>query len=207
MPVSSGLRGFSTTASRPAKSHTNALKDRHANVPPYPYGPAKWYKQSNTGLYGGQSIRFGNNVGEKSERRSPRSWHPNLITRNLKSTLLGSFVRVKLTTRVLRTIDKAGGIDAYLLGTKPTRLKELGMEGWRLRCRLLASSGYKALSRQEREALSQAGEAAADTIDSEGEDLELAQSEARETISVSTTLTPDQLPAATSSVTAPQQQM
>lgn len=140
----SGARQFCSSAVRSAKSHDNALRDRHANLPPYPHGPARWYKQANTGLYGGQTIRFGNNVGEKSEMRTRRSWHPNLITRNLRSSLLNSTIRVKLTTRVLRTIDKAGGIDAYLLGTKSARIKELGMEGWKLRCELLASPAYRA---------------------------------------------------------------
>ena len=149
------VRSFSTTATLSARSHDSALKVRHADLPQYPYGPARWYKQSNMGLYGGQTIRFGNNVGEKSEMRSRRSWHPNLITRNLRSTLLNTFVRVKLTTRVLRTIDKSGGLDAYLLGTKPARLKELGMEGWKLRCQLLQSKAYLALSEAERVALLQ----------------------------------------------------
>ncbi|KAF2154089.1 hypothetical protein K461DRAFT_277158 [Myriangium duriaei CBS 260.36] len=147
----STIRSFSTSLTRCAKSHDNALRDRHADLPPYPYGPARWYKQSNTGLYGGQTIRFGNNVGEESERRTRRSWHPNLITRNLRSTLLNTTIRVKLTTRVLRTIDKAGGIDAYLLGNKPARIKELGMEGWKLRCELLATSGYRDAMLKERD--------------------------------------------------------
>lgn len=30
-------------------------------------------------------------------------------------------------------MDKCGGLDAYLLGDKPARIKELGVEGWRLR--------------------------------------------------------------------------
>jgi len=82
-------------------------------------------------------IRFGNNVGEKSQMKTRRAWHPNVITRNLRSTLMNRIVRIKLTTRVLRTIDKVGGLDAYLLGPKPARIKELGLEGWKLRCELL----------------------------------------------------------------------
>ncbi|TKX25141.1 putative ribosomal L28 family protein [Elsinoe australis] len=152
-------RSFSSSAINSWKSHTNSLATRHADVPPYPYGPAQWYKQSNKGLYGGQMIRFGNNVGEKSEKKTRRSWHPNLITRNLKSIMLGRFVRVKLTTRVLRTVDKVGGIDAYLLGSKPSRIRDLGMEGWKLRYELLSSPAYRNLAAAEQRALVRASKA------------------------------------------------
>ena len=33
----------------------------------------------------------------------------------------------------MRTIDKVGGIDEYLLGGKADRVRELGVEGWNLR--------------------------------------------------------------------------
>lgn len=42
-----------------------------------------------------------------------------------------------MATRVLRTIDKCGGLDEYLLGEGKGRIKELGMEGWRLRWRIM----------------------------------------------------------------------
>ncbi|PNS16829.1 ribosomal protein L28 [Sphaceloma murrayae] len=161
------FRTFSFTHARTWKSHDNALADRHAEVPPYPYGPAKWYKQSNKGLYGAQMIRFGNNVGEKSKRRSRRAWHPNLITRNLKSNILGRTVSVKMTTRVLRTVDKIGGIDAYLLGSKPSRIRDLGMEGWKLRCELLSSRAYRRLAVGEQKALRQVSEQKLELADQE----------------------------------------
>lgn len=53
--------------------------------------------------------------------------------KRLWSDALRRFVRVKVQARVLRTMDKCGGLDAYLLGDKPARIKELGVEGWRLR--------------------------------------------------------------------------
>lgn len=38
---------------------------------------------------------------------------------------------------MLRTIDKVGGLDEYLLGEKSARIKELGVEGWALRWRIM----------------------------------------------------------------------
>lgn len=53
------------------------------------------------------------------------------------------FIRLRITTRVLRTVDKCGGLDEYLLGEKPARIKELGMGGWLLRWRVMQTSAYK----------------------------------------------------------------
>jgi len=44
---------------------------------------------------------------------------------------------------VLRTIDKVGGLDEYLLGEKAARIRELGMHGWLLRWRILHTPAVK----------------------------------------------------------------
>ena len=48
-----------------------------------------------------------------------------------------------MQARVLRTIDKVGvgGLDGYLLGGGTGRVKELGAEGWRLRCEMISRGG------------------------------------------------------------------
>lgn len=46
---------------------------------------------------------------------------------------MNRWVRLRVTTRVLKTIDKVGGLDSYVLGGGATRVKELGPEGWKLR--------------------------------------------------------------------------
>ncbi|KAL9081649.1 MAG: hypothetical protein Q9159_007170 [Coniocarpon cinnabarinum] len=113
---------------------TRALADLPINTPPpYPYGPPKWYKQQNLGLYGGQTIQFGNNVSEQNEIKTRRTWHPNIKYKWLYSESLGRKIRVKLSTRVLRTIDKVGGLDEYVIGRGATRIRELGVYGWTLR--------------------------------------------------------------------------
>jgi large subunit ribosomal protein L28 len=112
-------------------------------IPPYPYGPRLFYRQSNTGLYGAARIRFGNNVSEKNEIKTRRKWRPNVQRKRLWSASLGVFVATRVTTRVLRTVDKAGGLDEYLLGIKPQRVKDLGPWGWRLRWRIMQTPAVR----------------------------------------------------------------
>ena len=59
-------------------------------------------------------------------------------------------MQVRVQARVLRTIDKVGGLDEYLLGESPARIKELGMEGWKMKWRLLQDKGVKERLRRRR---------------------------------------------------------
>lgn len=148
-------RAFSTTVPRAVslqleKNDSEAVAD---TVPAYPHGPARWYKQSRLGLYGGQRIRFGNNVGEKIEVKTRRDWKPNILTRKLFSRSLDRHVQVRVSTRVLRTIDKLGGLDEYLLGEKEGRIRELGESGWWLRWAIMQTPAIKAKFAEERRRL------------------------------------------------------
>jgi ribosomal protein L28 len=136
-------KSFSTTPIAHHKSSKQRLAQIHAEIPEYPYGPSLWYKQSNFGLYGSQKIRSGNNVSKDSETKTRRKWRPNVQNRSLFSHALSEFIQVKVTTRVLRTIDKCGGLDEYLVGEKTGRIKELGMKGWELRWRVMNSPWWK----------------------------------------------------------------
>ena len=126
-------------------------------MPPYPHGPNQVYHQSNAGLYGHSRIRTGNHVTHKAfpkfDVKVGRKWRPNVQRKRLWSEALGCMVRARLTTRVLRTIDKAGGLDEYLLGGKSARLRELGVFGWKLRWRLMQSVAVKERHARQREAL------------------------------------------------------
>jgi hypothetical protein len=73
--------------------------------------------------------------------------------KRLYSHALNRHVRVKVATRVLRTIDKSGGLDEYLVGDKPARIKELGMKGWALRCQVMGSTWWQERKIAERERL------------------------------------------------------
>ncbi|SMR45137.1 unnamed protein product [Zymoseptoria tritici ST99CH_3D1] len=145
-------RAFSTSTPRAVslqwdKNDPEALAEV---LPPYPYGPTRWYKQSRLGLYGGQRIQFGNNVGEKFKTKSRRTWHPNIFTRKLFSKSLNRVVQVRVSSRVLRTIDKLGGLDEYLLGEKEARIKELGESGWWLRWAIMQTPTIQRRFRGER---------------------------------------------------------
>lgn len=69
------------------------------------------------GLFAGRHIQFGNQVSEDGGNKSRRTWSPNVQDKRLFSYILDRHIRVKVTTHALRCIDKAGGIDEYLLKT------------------------------------------------------------------------------------------
>ncbi|KAI9741175.1 MAG: 39S ribosomal protein L24, mitochondrial [Cirrosporium novae-zelandiae] len=126
----------------------------HPDCPPYPYGPALTYKQSNTGLYGGLRIQFGNKISKgRNKGKTRRSWHPNVRVQSLWSDALEKKVKCKVTARVLRTIDKDGGLDNYLLGDSQSRIQELGIWGWRLRWDVINTQKVQERFRQQRQKL------------------------------------------------------
>ncbi|KAK1375842.1 54S ribosomal protein L24, mitochondrial [Heracleum sosnowskyi] len=73
--------------------------------------------RAHRGLFAGRHIQYGNNVSEKGGNTTRRFWKPNVQEKRLFSYILDRHVRVKVTTHALRCIDKAGGIDEYLLKT------------------------------------------------------------------------------------------
>lgn len=130
-----------------------AKKNQPGPAPPHPYRPRTTYKQSNQGLYGGAHIQYGNQISEKNEIKTRRYWRPNIQTKQLWSEALGRMIRLRLQARVLRTIDKVGGLDEYILGNKAQRIKELGPGGWALRWCLVNSNAVKTRFRHERKRL------------------------------------------------------
>lgn len=123
-------------------------------MPEHPYPARTTYKQSNLGLYGASHIQYGNKASsEKYRGKTRRYWRPNIQTKRLWSEALGRFVRLRVQARVLRTIDKLGGLDEYLLGNKAQRIKELGVGGWTLRWSIINTKTVKERFRQERERL------------------------------------------------------
>ncbi len=69
----------------------------------------------------GKGVLTGNNVSH-ANNRSRRRFLPNLQDASLVSDALGQPVRLKLSTRAIRTIEHNGGLDSYLLGTSNSKL-------------------------------------------------------------------------------------
>ncbi|OSQ39485.1 50S ribosomal protein L28 [Thalassospira mesophila] len=69
----------------------------------------------------GKGVLVGMNVSH-AHNRTKRRFLPNLQQTSLLSESLGRSVRMRLTTNAIRTIEKRGGLDAYLIGTANTKL-------------------------------------------------------------------------------------
>ncbi len=83
----------------------------------------------------GKKVQFGNNVSH-SKRRTKRTFKPNVQKVTLTSDALGCNISLDVAARTLRTVQKKGGLDSYLLNTED---RELAEEGLRLKRRVLKS--------------------------------------------------------------------
>ena len=88
----------------------------------------------------GKGVQSGNNVSH-ANNKSRRRFLPNLQHTSLLSDILGTTIRVRLTTHAMRTIEHNGGLDAFLLGT-PNR--NLPAEAQVLKRRLVKSQAKRA---------------------------------------------------------------
>ncbi|CAN0877139.1 Cleavage stimulation factor subunit 77 [Linum grandiflorum] len=80
------------------------------------------------GLFAGKHIQFGNQISEDGGNKTRRNWKPNVQGKRLFSYILDRHIRVKVTTHAIRCIDKAGGIDEYLLKTPYQKMDtEMGL--------------------------------------------------------------------------------
>jgi large subunit ribosomal protein L28 len=71
----------------------------------------------------GKSVMVGNNVSH-ANNKTKRRFMPNLQVTSLLSDALGRPVRIRLSTRGLRTIEHNGGLDAWLLDTADAKLDD-----------------------------------------------------------------------------------
>jgi large subunit ribosomal protein L28 len=75
----------------------------------------------------GKGVLSGNNVSH-ANNKTRRRFLPNLQVTSLLSDALGQSIRLRLSTRAIRTIEHNGGIDAFLLGTNASKLTDRGRE-------------------------------------------------------------------------------
>ncbi len=69
----------------------------------------------------GRGVQAGNNVSH-AHNKTRRRFLPNLQKSSLLSDALGQTIQVRLRTQAIRTIEKRGGLDAYLLSTPNAKL-------------------------------------------------------------------------------------
>lgn len=71
----------------------------------------------------GKTVLSGNNVSH-AHNKTRRRFLPNIQATTMLSDALGQPIRLKLSTRAIRSIEKNGGLDAYLLGTANRNLTD-----------------------------------------------------------------------------------
>lgn len=74
------------------------------------------------GLYANRMIQFGNKVSF-AENKSRRTWKPNVQRKTYYSETLGQLLKFRITTRAIKNVRKAGGIDEYLIKTTDSEIK------------------------------------------------------------------------------------
>ena len=71
----------------------------------------------------GKKAMSGNNVSH-AKNRTKRKFLPNLNNVTLTSETLGRDFQLKVSASALRTINKVGGLDLFLVKAKPDSLSE-----------------------------------------------------------------------------------
>jgi large subunit ribosomal protein L28 len=128
-----------------------ALTSSHVPaLPPYPYGLQSWgspyqpHPLADRALLGGAKILSGNKISKgRNKGKTKRKWLPYIQAVKVKSEAMRTELTILATRACMRTIAKCGGLDEYLLGEKPARLKELGPFGWKLRWLVVNSDMMK----------------------------------------------------------------
>ena len=75
----------------------------------------------------GRGVQSGNNVSH-ANNKTRRRFLPNLHQVTLLSDALNQRVRLRLTSNGLRTVEKRGGIDAFLLSTPVATLEPAALK-------------------------------------------------------------------------------
>lgn len=104
--------------------------------PEYAY-ETTFFKRQNRGLFGGLQRTSSKSCSANGKNKNLRTHLPNIVKTKLWSETLNKLIQTHVTTTVLRTITKEGGLDKYLTKDKPARIKTLGLKGWKLRYQVL----------------------------------------------------------------------
>ena len=69
----------------------------------------------------GKMYQSGNNVSH-AKNRTKRRFLPNLQNISFLSEKLGKAIQLRVATSTIRTVEKKGGLDEFLLNTSSTKL-------------------------------------------------------------------------------------
>ncbi len=93
----------------------------------------------------GKKVMYGHNVAH-SNTKTNRRFEPNLQKTTLYSDALRRKVPMRICTRALRTVQKDGGLDAFLLSTADEKLAPEGLKLKRQLKKVLQQPARKASS-------------------------------------------------------------
>ncbi len=69
----------------------------------------------------GKSFQTGNNVSH-AKNKTKRRFKPNLQNISFKSDILGQKIQLKVAVSTIRTVEKKGGLDEFLMNTPNSKL-------------------------------------------------------------------------------------
>ena len=84
----------------------------------------------------GKTYLSGNNVSH-AKNRTKRRFFPNLQKISFISEKLGKSVQLKVAASAIRTVEKKGGLDEYLINTSNAKLPE---EALKIKKQILSTS-------------------------------------------------------------------
>ena len=90
----------------------------------------------------GKHVQSGNNVSH-AINKTRRRFLPNLQSVRLHSEILGNNISLRLATSTIKTVERKGGLDNYLLSTPNRRLAE---NAQKLKKRILKAQNTKQAS-------------------------------------------------------------
>ena len=71
----------------------------------------------------GKKVMYGNNVSH-AVNKTKRRFYPNLHNVSFFSEVLGKKIKLKVSSRGIKTVEKNGGIDNYIIKVKTSELTE-----------------------------------------------------------------------------------
>ena len=79
----------------------------------------------------GKGVMTGHHVSH-ANNKTKRVFRPNLQTVSLASEALGQSLRLRISMNALRSVDRSGGIDAFLVKAKDSALSDRALRFKRL---------------------------------------------------------------------------